>query len=441
MDKRELEFSDDKSHKFWHIERDGSDSTVTYGRIGTDGQSKTKSFDDEAAAKAHYDKQVQGKLKKGYADAGSAAAANATPASTPPSPTASTTASPTPASAAQPAAAAAGGFRDLADGESTEMQGSAAKLTNQGGVYSCSCPAWRNQSKPIEARTCKHIRKLRGDAAEQERLGGDFTAVRKKSSAKKKDGPPILLAESWDNETDVTGWWISEKLDGVRAYWDGKKFLSRQGNEYKAPDWFTAALPPEPLDGELWLDRGAFQKTVSIVRRQDRGGAWEEIRYVVFDAPAQTTPFEERMDTLASMLHGVDQHISVLEQTLCQGLTQLRDKLARVEALGGEGLMLRQPGSLYHAGRSFTLLKVKTFHDAEATVLEHQAGKGRHKGRMGALLVELDNGTKFSVGTGFSDKERENPPAIGSQITFRYQELTKAGVPRFPSYVRQRTDK
>ncbi len=97
--------------------------------------------------------------------------------------------------------------------------------------------------------------------------------------------------------------------------------------------------------------------------------------------------------------------------------------------------MLRQPGSRYVAGRSSTLLKVKTFHDAEATVVGHQAGTGRHKGRLGALLVRLPDGTDFAIGTGFSDRERENPPAIGATVTFRYQELSDTGVPRFPSWV------
>jgi DNA ligase-1 len=109
--------------------------------------------------------------------------------------------------------------------------------------------------------------------------------------------------------------------------------------------------------------------------------------------------------------------------------------LTRVESLGGEGLMLRQPGSKYAVGRSFTLLKVKTFHDAEAVVIGHQAGTGRHKGRLGALLVRLADGTDFAIGTGFSDRDREKPPGMGATVTFRYQELSDAGVPRFPSYV------
>lgn len=338
---------------------------------------------------------------------------------------------------------------DLDDGDSTQVQGSGSSvytIKNVGGVYSCTCPAWRNQSVAIETRTCKHIRKLRGDAAETARVGA---AAASPPRAKKVTGeedaegaaePPVLLAESWDGVVDIEGWWVSEKLDGVRAYWDGTQFLSRLGNRYVAPEWFVENLPPVPLDGELWLDRKQFQKTVSIVRRQDRSDHWKQIRYVVFDAPALKEPFERRVAYLSDVLNEHrSEFAQVHEQALCRGTSHLQEELQRVEALGGEGLMLRQPGSLYVAGRSSTLLKVKTFHDAEAEVIGHQAGAGRHKGRLGALLVKLSDGTEFAVGTGFSDAQRENPPAVGATITFRYQELSDGGVPRFPSYVGIRT--
>src|SRR6266850_5639028 len=176
---------------------------------------------------------------------------------------------------------------DLQDGESVEMKGSGAKpyvLNNTGGVYSCTCPAWRNQSIAIEKRTCKHLRKLRGDAAEEARVG---SALPERAKSKEKEGgePALLLAESWDCVADPTGWWLSEKLDGVRAYWDGRQFLSRQGNLFHAPAWFVAGLPDVPLDGELWLGRKKFQRAVSIVRRQDKSDLWKEISFVVFDAP------------------------------------------------------------------------------------------------------------------------------------------------------------
>ncbi len=336
---------------------------------------------------------------------------------------------------------------DLADGESIQVQGSGSSvytLKNTGGVYSCTCPAWRNQSSGIESRTCKHLRKLRGDAAEELRLGTPIAApVRKKNAEGEEEGTeaPVLLAESWDGIVDVTDWWISEKLDGVRAYWDGTRFLSRLGNLYVAPDWFTAGLPNVPLDGELWLERKQFQKTVSIVRRKDQSEHWRQVRFVVFDAPCLKEPFEARIQYLSDLVKEQGPEFAVAhEQQRCLGIAHLKDELQRVESLGGEGLMLRQPASLYVAGRSSSLLKVKTFHDAEARVVGHQPGAGRHKGRLGALQVVLPDGTEFSVGTGFSDAEREAPPVIGSTITFRYQELSDGGVPRFPSYVGLRKD-
>jgi DNA ligase 1 len=333
---------------------------------------------------------------------------------------------------------------DLQDGGSTEMKGSGAKpyvLKNTGGVYSCTCPAWRNQSTPIERRTCKHLRKLRGDAEEEARLGGALPQKPVKEKGEGEEGPPLLLAQSWDNVLDLSGWWMSEKLDGVRAYWDGKQFISRQGNLYHAPDWFVEGLPQAPLDGELWLDRKKFQRTVSIVRRQDKTDAWKEIRYLIFDAPGIKDAFEKRQQAVADMLaSGKAQFAAPHEHVRCRDTDHLRGELTKVETLGGEGLMLREPGSSYEVGRSSTLLKVKTFHDAEATVIGHQEGMGKHKGRLGALLVKLADGTEFAVGTGFSDRERAAPPPVGSVITFRYQELSEAGVPRFPSYVGVRLD-
>jgi DNA ligase-1 len=234
---------------------------------------------------------------------------------------------------------------------------------------------------------------------------------------------------------------MSEKLDGVRAYWDGRALISRLGNPFHAPDWFLDGLPEVPLDGELWIGRKAFQRTVGIVRRQDRTELWKEVTFVAFDGPALAAPFEERLAFVRDHAgRRRPPHFRAHEHTTCAGLEHLRAELARVEALGGEGLMVRQPGSRYEAGRSTTLLKIKSFHDAEARVLGHQPGAGRHKGRLGALLVELPDGTRFSVGTGFSDAERGAPLAVGSVITFRYQELSDGGVPRFPSYVGVRQD-
>ena len=323
---------------------------------------------------------------------------------------------------------------DIEDGKFVEVQGSDAKpyvLRNVGGVYSCTCPEWRNQSHPIERRTFKHLRNVRGEEAEKERLGGERSAHAVKSKSG-KIGPPVLLAHAWDNSQDVSEWWMSEKLDGVRAYWDGKRFLSRQGNEYMAPEWFVEGLPDTPLDGELWIERKKFQRTVSDVRRQDKSDAWQDVRYLVFDTPQANGGFEVRIEFLEQSITDDQPFAEFHSHVRCQNEKHLKEEWARVESLGGEGLMLRQPASRYEIGRSHTLLKVKTFHDAEAQVIDHQAGKGKHKGRMVALHARLADGTEFSVGTGFTDKQREAPPEIGSQITFRYPELTDGGVPRRP---------
>jgi DNA ligase-1 len=234
---------------------------------------------------------------------------------------------------------------------------------------------------------------------------------------------------------------MSEKLDGVRAYWDGETFVSRLGNSFVAPDWFVADLPADRLDGELWVDRKKFQRTIGIVRSGGGGEEWREVRYVVFDAPNARGTFEDRLAHAGKVLDRAGApYARCHEHVQCRGIDHLRDELQRVEALGGEGLMLRQPGSPYVVGRSSSLLKVKTFHDAEARVVAHTRGTGKHKGRVGALVVELANGTRFNIGTGMSDAERDTPPAIGAIITFRYQELSDDGVPRFPSYVGERID-
>ena len=337
---------------------------------------------------------------------------------------------------------------ELEDGDSVEVQGSTSTytLSRQGNVFMCTCPAWKNQGAPVDARTCKHLRAHLGDTFESSRVGSaapqrSAATVKKDKAAAEGKAPPVLLAHKWETDHDPTGWWMSEKLDGIRAYWDGEGFISRLGNKFYAPDWFVADLPADTLDGELWVGRKQFQRTTSIVRSGAQSDEWKQVTYVVFDAPEAKGGFEDRIAHIAKVMKRAEPpHARALDHIVCEGMDHLREELVRVEALGGEGLMLRQPKSKYAVGRSNTLLKVKTFHDAEATVIGHAPGTGKHKGRLGALVVTLADGVRFNVGTGFSDAEREAPPAIGAVITFRYQELSNDGVPRFPSYVGERVD-
>src|SRR5262249_45353637 len=168
---------------------------------------------------------------------------------------------------------------------------------------------------------------------------------------------------------DPTGHWLSEKLDGVRVYWDGARLYSRGGNPFHAPAWFIAGLPDVPLDGELWLGRKQFQRTVGIARRQDGGHLWQEIHFLIFDAPTSPGAFEQRL-ALVQPLFGRRHHAYARPHmhSRCSGTLHLNDVLTRIVSLGGEGVMPREPGSPYVTGRSNTLLKVKRFHDAEAVV-------------------------------------------------------------------------
>ena len=276
-------------------------------------------------------------------------------------------------------------------------------------------------------------------------LAGSLAAKEKDpaaaSPATENQTPRLLLANVWNPSIDPTGWWMSEKYDGLRGYWDGQKLWSRKGNLIHAPDYFLAELPRDiALDGELWIGHGKFEETMSIVRSENPDDRWEGVRYMVFDAPQAKGTFEQRMQFLRATVSEGNRFVRVVAQERCQGVAQLLAERDRVVRQGGEGLMLRQPESAYEAGRSPTLLKVKPYDDAEATVIAYEPGKGKFAGKLGALRVRTDDGREFSIGSGLSDADRKSPPPVGTVITYRFQGLTAKGLPRFPSYLRVRRD-
>ena len=256
-----------------------------------------------------------------------------------------------------------------------------------------------------------------------------------------KEAPPLLLAEVWDPSIDPTGWWMSEKYDGLRSYWDGHQLWSRKGNLIHAPDYFLAELPDQvALDGELWIGRGKFEETASTVLSEKPDDRWKNVHFMVFDAPQVKGTFEHRMHFLQAILPSDNRFVRVVTQERCKGAAQLLAERDRVVELGGEGLMLRQPESEYDNRRSPTLLKVKPYDDAEATVIAHEPGKGKYAGKLGALLVRTADGREFSIGSGLTDALRDSPPAVGAVITYRFRGLTDKGLPRFPSFLRIRRD-
>lgn len=252
--------------------------------------------------------------------------------------------------------------------------------------------------------------------------------------------PPLPLAQVYkEGKINLKDYWLSEKLDGVRAYWDGKQFLSKLGNRYHAPEWFIANFPNYPLDGELWIARNSFNRVVSIVQDNEPGPDWHQVRYMVFDLPLPNVTFTERLEKLKTLLATPPSpYLQLVEQSQVPDHISLMKKLNEIVDSGGEGLMLHRGGAYYQAGRSNDLLKVKTYQDAEARVIAHLPGKGKYSGMLGALLVETEDKKQFRLGTGFSDQQRRQPPAIGTLVSYKYFGKTARGLPRFPSFLRIR---
>jgi DNA ligase-1 len=250
--------------------------------------------------------------------------------------------------------------------------------------------------------------------------------------------PQLQLAQSYQQQGMLSAFWISEKLDGVRIFWDGKQVRSRSGQWIKLPDELLKQLPDFALDGELWAGRGQFQQVMQALQSSG-AGLWQGIRLMVFDAPQQPGTFTERLQFLQQQLPQTA-FVQLLPQQQLQTKAQLDELLQQVVAGGGEGLMLHHAEALYQSGRVSHLQKLKLFEDAEARVVAHLPGKGQFTGMLGALLVELPDGRRFKLGSGFTVAERQNPPEIGRLVTFQYQGLTHKGTPRFAVFVRERPE-
>ena len=252
----------------------------------------------------------------------------------------------------------------------------------------------------------------------------------------------IQLAKVYeqDKTTTVSDYLVSEKYDGIRAIWTGKQLLTRQSNPISAPEWFTAPLPEVWLDGELWTKRQNFEDLSSIVRTQiPEEERWREVQYMVFDMPDAQLPFENRYKNYSNLIEQIGaEHIKAVKQQRFHSNHELSKHLQAMVEKGAEGLMLHLATAPHQSGRSDALLKLKPYFDDEAKVIAHLPGKGKYTGMLGALRVRNQQGIEFSIGTGFTDAERTNPPPVGSIITYKYHGYTNNGVPRFASFLRIR---
>lgn len=252
--------------------------------------------------------------------------------------------------------------------------------------------------------------------------------------------PDLLLAQDYQDNIDVSQYWVSEKLDGVRAYWDGKQLISRGGNIIQAPAWFTADFPPRPLDGELWLARQQFAQILSTVSKQQPvNSEWQQLAYYIFELPQAEGTFTERIRMMQLLVQQQNSpYLQVVPQFRVADRATLLATLTQLEQAGAEGLMLHHQDAHYKTGRSADLLKLKTYQDAEATVIGYRPGRGKYQGMVGALVVRTPDGLEFAIGSGLTDALRQTPPAIGSEITYRYNGYTSNGIPRFARFLRER---
>jgi DNA ligase-1 len=308
------------------------------------------------------------------------------------------------------------------------------KLMNLRIALPAKCPSLRAPYRPRwVALACALV--LGGQTAQAQPTPA-LSAVASSAAT----SPALMLAGIWPGGRDPAGYLVSEKLDGVRAFWDGERLRFRSGLPIAAPGWFTAALPKVPLDGELWLGRGQFDRLSGVVRKELPVDAeWRELRYMVFDLPGSPGPFAQRVQGIESLLQVAGQPwLQAVAQVSVANTAALSAELKRLVAEDAEGLVLHRADALWSPGRSDALLKYKPVQDEDARVVGHLPGKGRHAGRMGALLLEQPDGQRFALGTGFSDEQRTSPPAIGTVVTYRYRGRTPKGLPRFASFLRER---
>ena len=264
-----------------------------------------------------------------------------------------------------------------------------------------------------------------------------------------------LLRLSEYKDQNISGWLASEKLDGVRAYWDGENLLSRQGKKLNAPLSFTKNFPKFALDGELYAKELKFEEIQSTVMdKLPNEKAWQRLKFHIFDVPEASGGLLARLEVLAKFLKNEPNHnLIIIKQIKMRDNAQFLKFTESIIAKGGEGAVVREPNAPYERKRSKNALKFKKFKDAECEVTAINKGSGKYANLAGSLTCkalggkqgeekagEPKSGTIFKIGSGLSDEKRRNPPKIGSIITYKFQNLTSNGKPRFPIFLRVRED-
>ncbi len=255
--------------------------------------------------------------------------------------------------------------------------------------------------------------------------------------AEKTSAPALILASEYSQDVALQGYWVCEKYDGIRAYWDGQQLISRNGLVISLPKALVQQLPALPVEGELWLGRGQFSALQSLIQQQNFNvKQWQTLRFMVFDLPHAAGNYRQRYQHLQQLVENKPFLQLPTYQPYSNQLA-LERQLVELSDNGGEGLILRDPDALYLATRSKALIKYKSYQDGEAEVVGYSQGQGKYQNMVGALLVKDAQGRQFKLGSGLSEQQRAEPPAIGSMVHYRYNGLTNKGKPRFARFVRQ----
>lgn len=251
---------------------------------------------------------------------------------------------------------------------------------------------------------------------------------------------------------NLSNYYLSEKLDGLRASWDGYSFVSRGGIKFPAPSNFKVNMPSSaeivrlggPLDGELYIDRGCFQKTSGIIRGEGNDWVRSGVRFHIFDMMSQGEVFSRRHQLLREYIprfHGAPYTIVDQTDLALWGIEwpELLNHIRYLSKEGAEGGMLALKNGIYQSGRNKNILKLKIPDYGWCKVIGYSDGKGKYAGEVGAYNVVGTKGQvkgeNFSIGSGLSDWQRTNPMAKGSLMPFRHWGTFNSGKPRQPVFV------
>jgi len=245
--------------------------------------------------------------------------------------------------------------------------------------------------------------------------------------------PELFLLNKYSDDSNVTGWYMSEKLDGVRAYWDGKNLISRGGKIFQVPSFFIKNFPTFDLDGELWTKRDDFSSIISIVKQKKPHNGWKNITYNIFEVPNADGNLTTRLSLVKET-----KYLKLIKQIKVKNKQHLKTFLKEIEKKGGEGIVVRDASLSYYTGRNNNALKIKSYIDDECEIVGYNKGHGKFEGMLGSLSCRMKNMQIIKIGSGLTEQQRVIPPKIGTIITFKYYGLTSKGNPRFPVFLRVR---